>query len=209
MIIVVDGTGPDSDQDYQKEMGNSFCSQIAAQTVGATYFRGPTLLGSEVSALADRAAGAATTLAAGGAPIMLAGYSRGGCTVILAAKRLMRAGHRVKALFLFDPVDMQWSDSSLSMTIPENVDYVARARTARDISFWLSNPIKSRFYFYNTGRWLAGAGEFHNKAFVGSHGAAGGVPWANIAGDAACALGVADWMNQHLRAKGLGVTLRA
>lgn len=206
MIVVVDGTGEANNAVYAKEMRNSFCSQIAS-VPGATYFRGPTLAGSEVAAIADRAAGAAQSLAASGRPIMLAGYSRGGCAAILAAKRLKSAGCRVKALFLFDPVDMQVSDKSLSQTIPDNVDYVARARTARDIRFWLSNPVKSRFYFYNTGRWLAGSGQFDHEAFVGSHGALGGTPWPDVVGDAACALNVAAWMSPRLKAQGLSVNL--
>jgi pimeloyl-ACP methyl ester carboxylesterase len=206
MIVVVDGTGEASNDAYAKEMRNSFCSQIAS-VAGATYFRGPTLTGSEVSAIADRAAAAAQTLEKSGRPIMLAGYSRGGCAAILAAKRLKASGRRVKALFLFDPVDMQISDKSLSQTIPDNVDYVARARTARDVAFWLTNPVKSRFYFYNTGRWLAGAGQFDHEAFVGSHGALGGVPWPDVVGDAACALKVAAWMSPKLQAQGLNVAL--
>jgi hypothetical protein len=44
---------------------------------------------------------------------------------------------------------------------------------------------------------------------VGSHGALGGVPWGTIAGDAACALNVAAWMNPRLRAQGMNVTLKA
>lgn len=207
MIVVVDGTGPDSDAEYQTELGNSFCSQIA-NGAGGVYFRGPTLFGSEVEGIANRAADAAMTLSRAGAPVLLAGYSRGGCSAILAAKRLKDVNIRVNALFLFDAVDMQVSDLSSSQTIGDNVDFVAHARSARDIMFWFQNPVRSRFYFYNTGRWLAGSGTMEERSFTGSHGAVGGAPWSDITGDAACALAVASWMNPHLAAHGVGVLLR-
>lgn len=92
--------------------------------------------------------------------------------------------------------------------MPDNVAYLAHARTARDLAFFAKNPVKSRWYFYNTGRYLAGSGKHHEKTFTGSHGAAGGVPWADVTGDAACALAVAEWMNGHLKAFGVPVTFR-
>jgi pimeloyl-ACP methyl ester carboxylesterase len=206
MIVIIDGTGPDNDQEYAKEMGNSFPSQIAKQVVGSTYFRGPSLTGKEVSSIADRAVGAAQ---GGSGSVILVGYSRGGCTAIIAAKRLKAQGKRVKAMFLFDAVDMQTSELGLSQTIPDNVDFVAHARTARDLAFWIRNPVKSRFYFYNTGRWLDGEGVLEEKKFTGTHGAAGGVPWADVVGDRACSLAVADWMTGQLKANGVDVTLKA
>ncbi|MGH1558810.1 hypothetical protein ACRAWD_16185 [Caulobacter segnis] len=45
------------------------------------YFREPSLTGKEVSKIAERAVGAAQ----GSGPIMLVGYSRGGCTAIITA----------------------------------------------------------------------------------------------------------------------------
>jgi hypothetical protein len=209
MIVVVDGTGPDSDAEYAKEMASSFCSQIFRQTAGSTYFRGPTLTGKEVSAIADRAVDAALALSAAGKPIRLAGYSRGGCTAIIAAERLKGRGKRVTSMFLFDAVDMQMSDAGRYQTISDNVDFVAHAKSARDIRFWARNPVKSRFYFYNTGRWLAGQGQLVEKSFTGTHGAVGGVPWPDIPGDGACAMAVANWMSPHLKTHGLDVTLKA
>ncbi len=208
VIVVVDGTGPADDTSYRAEMGSSFCSQIAAQAAGSHYFRGPSLTGSEVSSIADRAVTAALGLAATGRPIRLAGYSRGGCAAINAAIRLKAKDQRVAALFLFDAVDMQTSEAGLAQTIPDNVEFVAHARTARDIAFWARNPVKSRFYFYNTGRWLAGSGRLVEKSFVGSHGAAGGVPWADVKGDADCSRAVAGWMNSQLASRGMPVSLQ-
>ena len=206
MIVIIDGTGPENDREYAKEMGNSFCSQIASQVIGSTYFRGPSLTGKEVSSIADRAVGAAQ---GGSGSIMLVGYSRGGCTAIIAAKRLKAQGKRVSAMFLFDAVDMQTSELGLSQTIPDNVAFVAHARTARSLGFWIRNPVKSRFYFYNTWRWLDGDGVLVEKKFVGTHGAAGGVPWSDVAGDRACSLAVAEWMNGQLKAQGVAATLKA
>jgi hypothetical protein len=53
------GNGPDAPGEYQKLMGDSFCSQIG-RTANATYLRGPTLAGWETSTIADRAVDAVT-----------------------------------------------------------------------------------------------------------------------------------------------------
>ena len=209
MIVAMDGTGPDSPGDYAKEMGGSFCSQIG-RTANATYFRGPTLTGSETSAIANMAVDAVMA-ARDKAPtgeVMLAGYSRGGCAAIIAARRLKDRGVGVHSLFLFDAVDIQTSDMHLSQIISDNVRMVAHVRSARNLPFWIQNPVKSRFYFYNTGRYLAGSGSYDAKSFVGSHGAVGGVPWPDIKEDAGCALAVAEWMNKRFESRGLVVTLK-
>jgi pimeloyl-ACP methyl ester carboxylesterase len=209
MIVAVDGTGPDSPGDYAKEMGGSFCSQIG-RTAHAIYLRGPTLTGTETSAIANAAVDAVMA-ARGKAPtakVMLAGYSRGGCAAIIAARRLRDRGVEVHSLFLFDAVDMQTSEMHLSQIISDNVRMVAHARSARNIPFWIRNPVKSRFYFYNTGRYLAGSGTYETKSFVGSHGAVGGVPWPDIKEDPGCALAVAEWMNKRFENRGLKVTLK-
>ena len=209
MIVAIDCTGPDAPGEYAKEMGGSFCSQIG-RTANATYFRGPTLTGSETSAIANLAVDAvmAARRQAWAGEVMLAGYSRGGCAAIIATRRLRDRGVGVHALFLFDAVDMQASDLHLSQIIPDNVRMVAHARSARNLAFWLRNPVKSRFYFYNTGRYLAGSGSIETKSFVGSHGAVGGVPWPDITEDAGCALAVAEWMNAQFKKRGLAVTLK-
>jgi len=208
MIVAIDGTGPDSASEYAKEMGNSFCSQIG-RTANAIYFRGPTLTGSETSAIASGAADALIRNKPSAGEVMLAGYSRGGCAAIIAARRLKDRGITVHSLFLFDAVDMQTSEMQLSQIIPDNVRMVAHVRSARNLPFWIRNPVKSRFYFYNTGRYLAGSGSYETASFVGSHGAVGGVPWPDIKEDASCALAVAAWMNKQFANRGLHVTLKA
>jgi pimeloyl-ACP methyl ester carboxylesterase len=209
MIVAIDGTGPDSAGDYAREMGGSFCSQIG-RAANAIYLRGPTLTGSETSAIANLAVDA--VMAARGkaltGEVMLAGYSRGGCAAIIAARRLKDRGVGVHSLFLFDAVDMQISDINLSQIISDNVRMVAHARSGRNLSFWIRNPVKSRFYFYNTGRYLAGSGTYDTKSFVGSHGALGGVPWPDIKEDAGCVLAVAQWMNKQFENRGLAVALK-
>jgi pimeloyl-ACP methyl ester carboxylesterase len=209
MIVAIDGTGSASPSDYAREMDGSFCSQIG-RTANATYFRGPTLIGSETSTIANLAADA--VIAARGkpwtGPVMLAGFSRGGCAAIIAARRLKDRGVEVHSLFLFDAVDMQISDMHLSQIISDNVRMVAHARSARNLAFWIRNPVQSRFYFYNTGRYLAGSGSYETKSFVGSHGAVGGLPSPDIKEDAGCVLAVAEWMNKQFENRGLTVTLK-
>lgn len=209
MIVAIDGTGPDSPGEYAKEMGHSFCSQIG-RTANAIYFRGPTLTGSETSAIANLAVDAVIAGRGKGSAgeVMLAGYSRGGCAAIITARRLKDRGIGVHSLFLFDAVDMQISDMHLSQIISENVQMVAHVRSSRNLAFWIQNPVKSRFYFYNTGRYIAGSGSYETKSFVGSHGAVGGVPWAEIKEDAGCALAVAEWMNERFKNRGLAVRLK-
>ena len=209
MIVAIDGTGPDSPADYAREMGGSFCRQIG-RAANAIYFRGPTLTGSETSAIANLAVDAVMAARgnASAGEVMLAGYSRGGCAAIIAAGRLKDRGVGVHSLFLFDAVDMQTSDLHLSQIISDNVRMVAHVRSARNLPFWIRNPVKSRFYFYNTGRYLAGSGNYDTKSFVGSHGAVGGVPWLDIKEDAGCALAVAEWMNKRFENRGLIVTLK-
>src|SRR5260221_8048009 len=105
MIVAIDGTGPDSPGDYAKEMGGSFCSQIG-RTANATYFRGPTLTGSETSAIANLAVDA--VMAARGYArtdeVMLAGYSRGGFAAVIAARRAEGRGGGGQFPFLFHAV---------------------------------------------------------------------------------------------------------
>lgn len=208
MLVVVDGTGPEDDVKYKAGMKYSFCKQLEDHA-GATYFRGPTDTGWEVSGIADRVVGEAVTFAGLGRPILLAGYSRGGATVINAAARLKTRGLRVQAMFLFDAVDMQASTFNVTQVISDNVDYVAHARGARALGFYLLNPNRSRWYFVNTGRWLAGNGERHEKKFTGTHGAIGGAGWSDIGGEVDCQLQIASWMNGHLRKFGITYELKS
>ena len=204
MIVVVDGTGNSDPQKYGQEMKGSFCDQLR-HADHATYLRGPSLFGWETSAIADAAVNAVRSARLAPAEaVMLAGHSRGGCAVILAAKRLQALNINVSAMFLFDAVDMQGSDLSLSRTIPGNVAFVAHARSARDLLFWAKNPNKSRFYFYNTGVALADhPAAYVERAFVGSHSAVGGLPWRDIPTDPGIVGQTAAWMNEQMRAHGL------
>ncbi|MBE0566500.1 MAG: hypothetical protein IH621_11105 [Krumholzibacteria bacterium] len=208
-IVVIDGTGPGATQEYNQAMATSFCTQTAAALPNVRYYRGPTLMGMETDAIAAQAFQACSTGVQEGDRLVLAGYSRGGCAAILTAKRLKDAGRTVDSLFLFDAVDMQFSNAGLCQVIPDNVRYVAHARTARDLGFWVRNPIRSRFYFFNTGRWLAGTGTYTERFFVGTHAAVGGVPWSDLKGDGGCAQAVAEWMTRQLNLRGVPVQLRA
>jgi dienelactone hydrolase len=204
MIVIVDGTGNSDPQKYDREMLGSFCDQLR-RADNSTYLRGPSLFGWETSDIADIAVNAVRSARRNsGDSVMLAGHSRGGCAVILAAKRLQALNIDVSAMFLFDAVDIQASDPSLSRTVPSNVAFVAHARSARDLLFWAKNPRKSRFYFYNTGVDLAEhPAAYVEHAFIGSHSAVGGLPWQDIPTDVAIVTQTADWMNDQMKAHGL------
>ena len=210
MILIVDGTGPDSDADYRVAMANSFCSQIRDGAPLTQYWRGPTLTGREVSSIADNVVVAAQARPLSSSePLVLVGYSRGGCTVIIAARRLKDLGINVDSMILFDAVDMQAADLHLSQVITDNVAFVAHARSAHSFGFWAHNPIASRWYFVNTGRWLSGTGVYRRQSFTGTHGAVGGCPWGDVSGDAQCAADVAQWMSGQLVERGIPVHLTA
>jgi Thioesterase domain len=202
VLLVIDGTGVDDDAQYDREMAGSFCNQLA---VAPYYHRGPRLAGRETYALATWAV--QTVLSEPGrGQVQLAGYSRGGCAAIIACRLLAGHGVRVSSLFLFDAVDMQLSEAHLNRTI-QNVDFVAHARSARSLGFWAMNPVRSRFYFYNTGVSVAAGGTYVERAFRGTHAALGGTPWVDIGADAGCATDVADWMSGQLAGRGVHTRL--
>ena len=210
MILIIDGTGPDSEAEYKQAMATSFCTQINNAIPNSDYWRGPTLTGSEVSSIAtDVVAKAQLKLKTQSEPVILVGYSRGGCTAIIAARRLKALGVKVHSLFLFDAVDMQASDLHLSQIITDNVSFVAHARSAHSFGFWAHNPIASRWYFVNTGRLLNGTGVYRRQSFTGTHGAVGGCPWSDVTGDTQCSKDVARWMSGQLVGRGIQVQLTA
>lgn len=209
MILIIDGTGPDTEMDYKAAMANSFCTQINNAVPDSQYWRGPTLLGREVSQIASNVAMSATSgLKGKSEPVILVGYSRGGCAAIIAARRLKEQGVKVDSLFLFDAVDMQTSDLHLSQIITDNVSFVAHARSAHSFGFWAQNPIASRWYFVNTGRWLNGDGVYRRHSFTGTHGAVGGCPWGEVHGDSDCSKSVAQWMSAQFVERGIPIQLK-
>lgn len=103
MIYLIDGTGPDNFSDYHADMRRGFCWSLNLQNgAAAEYLRGPTDLGLETWEIAELMY--SRIKAHPGAPIVLAGHSRGGAAVIYLARKLQQEGIQVAAMVLFDAV---------------------------------------------------------------------------------------------------------
>ncbi len=215
-MALIDGTGPWSELGYARAMRHSFCRQLADQLGRqARYERGPSGEGYRIRERAQRAVDYLSLHR--GAPLALAGYSRGGSAAVMAAAMLKAAGLRVAVLLLFDPVARHLSgDSDI---IPDNVDraWVARRR--------IGAPEMDRYDFSLLGdpaghnpvrNWFGTTATAHEPGvqvvadtFLGSHGALGGVGWKHVREDVLCQQQVAAFFNGGLRAAGLAVQLQA
>lgn len=174
MLVGVDGTGPSDDRKYWDENHSSFISRLVRQAGGlanhAYYMRGPTNLGLECAKQADRVATiiAARKIGVHGERVFLAGHSRGGAIVIVAARHLHARGIPVDAMFLFDAVDRSVVISGTNVFTP-NVRAVYHA--LRD------KGVKSRAWFGNCGLVGAFPGQLEMKRFFTTHAGVGGTPW--------------------------------
>jgi hypothetical protein len=225
-MAVIDGTGPSDDGKYRTDMKNSFCRQLGTYLEAngkGIYARGPSWLGDEVHQEAIQAAEYLRKQYAGvpGVKLMLAGYSRGGSAAIMVAEILEKEDIAVDSLFLFDAVARH--RHSGGEVIPANVAFSRHARrdlqalvvlkyegTFSDVGGLMnaSNPMRPTFG--NTGLTWRGSGDHQKaKAFVGSHGALGGVGWGFVNEDPACQLRVAEWMTGHLKARGVAFELKS
>jgi hypothetical protein len=221
-IAIVDGTGPDTDISYEKAMAKSFCRALA-NSVGpglAYYQRGPTAAGMQVLKEGYEAFKwlKRERDKVGDAKLMLAGYSRGGSAVILAAELLAAARLPVDGLFLFDPVARHVFRGG--EVIPENVKFSRTVLRDQSWSFVMkyegtisdnsklgatSNP--TRPSFGNTGLTWRGRGDHRMSTFTGSHGALGGVGWAFMDEDRSCQPAVSGWMEREMAKCGLRAKL--
>ena len=219
-LAIVDGTGPATG--YAKAMEKSFCHVLSLQLgSAANYQRGPNSMGMETLPEAARAFGwcAKEYARDPSVQIMLAGYSRGGSAVIMAAEQLETIGVPVHSMFLFDPVARHPYPGG--EVIPGNVAFSRIARRDQSWSFVMkyegtlsdskklgdsSNPCRP--FFGNTGLNWRGLGDHQTPSvFKGSHGALGGVGWKFVTEDAACQLQVSAWMGQQMRSRGLMANL--
>jgi hypothetical protein len=153
--------------------------------------------------------------------LMLAGYSRGGSAAIMVCEWLQQDGIEVDSLFLFDAVARHKFPGGA--VIPANVRFSRHARrhlseefiakyegTLRQISLLggLQNPARPNFG--NVGLLWRGTGDHAPaEAFLGSHGAIGGVGWGFVLEDSDCERQVATWMNEHLLSRGVEASLDA
>jgi LysM repeat protein len=224
VMAIIDGTGDSDDDQYSKDMQNSFCKQLerGIEPKRRHYWRGPSTSGSQV---ADEAEAAYRYLsdakkANPDTRLMLAGYSRGGSAAIMAAELLqLRDNFNVDALFLFDAVARHTFKGG--EIIPSNVLFSAHVHrqltaylllkyegTISDaqvkgvtVSGSMSNPMRP--FFGNTGLQYRGSGTHHTHSVVGSHGAMGGVGWSFITEDKTGQADVAAWMNGQLQSQGV------
>ena len=222
-MAIVNGTGPPGPA-YDDLMRSSFCLQLEQKLESRSlYVRGPKLFGYEVrnEALAVRRWLKSAHEADPDSRLMLAGYSRGGSAAIMACEMLEHDGITVDSLFLFDAVGRH--EFPGGSVIPANVRFSRHARRCHAADFveryegtlkrigligGFENPIRP--LFGNVGMTWRGDGDHAPaQAFLGSHGALGGVGWRFVLEDSACERAVAIWMTRHLRQRGLQVSLDA
>ncbi|KAB0679844.1 thioesterase domain-containing protein [Aureimonas leprariae] len=174
----IDGTGVVNDAQYERDMRNSFVSQLSRDSRFKVryYTRGPWSDGGTAKAISKTMLREIETRVhqRGGIPVgrlVLAGYSRGGAIAIRVARELGEHGHKVHCLLLFDAVDM--SLAIAASRIPANVRYCFHAMRdpmARSRSSWgncgTEREIKDDAVTY-----------FRWQRFTCTHGGMGGVPW--------------------------------
>lgn len=171
LLAITDGRNRTYDNDFK----NSFVSKICKPEVnGKKYFRGPITDGTGLGSAIDHGERHIISLRNGGnrEPILLTGYSRGGLGVIVIANRLRSRNIPVRAMMLFDPVDMHvWYDGAV---IPNNVENLCNV---------MRNPrANSRHSFGNTGTAVPSGSQTRVyrgavRRFMCTHGGMGGVPW--------------------------------
>jgi hypothetical protein len=223
---VIDGTGPFRDAEYAKEMQHSFCKQLDDRLGAASYYQqGPSFDGLNDGFKASRTLQwlKQKRVADPSVRIMLAGYSRGGATVMAVAELLSWESIPVDSLFLFDAVARHILLTGRS--IPSNVAYCRHAMRSQDPAFvrkyetylldnkvtgsWAS-PFSSnvtRPWFGSVGGESGGCKDYQKRVFSGSHGALGGVGWKKAPEDGPAQEQVAGWMNAALSARGVPAQL--
>lgn len=175
MLIVIDGTGSSDDAAYNSDMKNGFMHQIieSGNESFQKYFRGPTLLGTEVNSIAKEVVLLIKKQYEqwNDNKVFLAGYSRGGAVCVEVAQILSKnkwaMNLPVNCMALFDAVDRDLLTET--STIPLNVQRAYHAM--RD------STVESRWYFGNCGTNHVNPEKLISKTFKCTHAGMGGIPW--------------------------------
>ena len=226
MIVCVDGTGVYNEQQYQKDMSNSFCRQIMEQKGcgKAAYFEGPGGAGLTTRGIGNAAWKAIRDFYQDNpgiyrtSPLYLAGYSRGGACVLQIAKWLYEDEFplMVKGLFLFDPVNRDLNLNMDGLGTPPNVKNVYvifRDKSIEEVSYPM-DPDRYARKWMGTCKWepqdrRATKVGLAEKITGASHGAVGGAAWLEREADRYGEAMAAAAMNRAFQAEGLNVTLQA
>ena len=235
-IALVDGTGRWWNKDYDQDMAQSFCTQMRWSFRGnPNYRRGPS---DEGYRFLEKAVEAVYLLHVarmlGATRLFLAGYSRGAAVALEAAELLSLRGVQVDGLFLFDPVARVPFDpvtripTTCVKSIPQNVRFSRTAHRSlkqtivkkyegvlHDSLYNLNlpifrgrgNPIRPEFGTFKVNP--CGIGNHLTETFEGSHGALGGVGWADVKEDSDCQQAVATWMNRAFSSLSLSMRIHA
>src|SRR5262245_13609714 len=135
IVVGIDGTGSGlmsgqrRDEEYDRVFANSFVRRLCDETKpNRKYLRGPILLGGDLidAVVKGRRYIIEKRQAGVNEPILLTGYSRGATGAVNIAMQLKDQRVPVKALLLFDCVDMHLALNAAE--IPDNVGPVLHVR---------------------------------------------------------------------------------
>ena len=173
ILLGIDGTGPKTDEAYQKKFQNNFVNKIVRDSSinpeNKKYLRGPTFIGSGLIHSIDTGFRfVIERYSITKEPILLTGFSRGAAGVIVIAEKLRKRQIPVTAMLLFDAIGRHLLVNA--KTIPENVETVLHLR--RDPT------VGSREMFGNTGTKWNPPTIYEEEFFFCTHGGVGGRPWS-------------------------------
>jgi|SRR5215813_3230639 len=181
ILVGIDGTGEEispgrsRDRRYDIAFANSFVKRLCAGfPSNKRYIRGPVALGGGLlnGIMEGHNFILSRRQAIVNEPILLTGYSRGAAGVVVIATRLQSQNIDVKAMLLFDCVDMHVAIDATF--VPNNVRHVLHVMRAPESG--------SRQSWGNAATNHAPSTEYSEAIFHCTHGGMGGVPWTVPAG---------------------------
>jgi hypothetical protein len=176
ILVGIDGTGSGimsgqrRDEEYDRVFANSFVRKLCEETKpNRKYLRGPLLLGGDLVDAVVKGRRYITEKRQTGVnePILLTGYSRGATGTVNIAMQLKDQRVPVRAMLLFDCVDMHLSLNAKE--IPDNVGPVLHVRRS---------PLSgSRPGWGNAATRHSRPELYREEFFICTHGGMGGTPW--------------------------------